>query len=56
MPVSPESLAGFSITAATTSGQAQAPRPASSMPATGDSPARIRTRSYPVSPGARRGV
>ena len=55
-PLSPESLRGSRTTAATTSGPAQAPRPASSIPATGDRPARARTRSYPVNPAARRGV
>ena len=43
-------------TAATTSGPAQAPRPASSIPATGDRPARASTFSYAASPAFRRGV
>ena len=38
-------LAGSRTTAATTSGPAQAPRPASSMPATGLNPARPSTVS-----------
>src|SRR5215470_4614395 len=49
-------LRGSSMTAATTSGPAQAPRPASSIPATCAKPARASTRSYPVRPAARRGV
>src|ERR1700742_959274 len=43
-------------TAATTSGPAQAPRPASSTPATGVRPARASTFSYAASPALRRGV
>src|SRR5271166_5190205 len=49
-------LAGSSTTAATTSGPAHAPRPASSIPATGANPARASTVSYAPSPPSRRGV
>ena len=55
MPVGPD-LAGFSITAATTSGPAQAPRPASSIPATGDKPGPDQHALVPGQPAARRGV
>src|SRR5229473_5208758 len=48
--------AGSSTTAATTRGPAQAPRPASSMPATGANPARASTVSYAPSPPSRLGV
>src|SRR5215469_4993423 len=48
--------AGSRTTAATTSGPAHAPRPASSMPATGANPARASTVSYAPSPPSRRGV
>src|SRR3954452_3865043 len=49
-------LAGSSTTTATTSGPAHAPRPASSMPATGLNPARPSTVSYAARPPSRRGV
>src|SRR5437763_1186073 len=48
-------LAGSSTTAATTSGPAQAPRPASSMPATGANPARPSTVSYAPGPALQPG-